>query len=646
MLKLNQLLLRIIFESYGLGPHYDSKALDTNIVGRFCARKYKSPQENQDPIGLMPHTDRTVLSIVYLYARIQSRPGFGILHWTEERNRERNKKMENSILVHEMLFFWIRTRGESSLSFDELVTMLNGEELQLTSTTKDDQSTILVASHSGPTTSRHDSTSVSSQPTTNVQFQVPSHQQNVTPLVPQPSSQQFYPQQQLYTSQYRDSNKGRGVVVVDFKGLLVISVAEITIPLNIVVIGQIHLNRPMEDLSILCNHKFIPYQFMVSNIRLVNNLSLPPYSVSNGGFSAVPSTPLVNAQVSTQAPSFAGFVGGPVNAPVSTQAPPFAGFIGGPAVAYTTSSAPSSSTYNGPSSSGMSTSGAYSGNQWFFDSGATNHVTHNLQNIDQPQISTMSDRVVVGNEQAWGNGRLHPVRHRNLGETYRSALYSVALENLYLTGRFEESLHIVRARFPVLLDLASVVGDVVLPSWIMDWWAEERDSRLVDNKLESNHLALLRHLVKFSMTTSEWALRSGHCGVGTTEWVLRSETSETMKGQSKGSNNSHKKSKKMVKTKSVLKTREKGGCERSSKKGEIREMLGKEFWFQALCFGGMDNFWQMAREFRGVRKGPPNPLLGMSEAMIGDELDLTDVYRFRVERGDYPFSNVVWKSYV
>ncbi|KAH7853922.1 hypothetical protein Vadar_008146 [Vaccinium darrowii] len=115
-----------------------------------------------------------------------------------------------------------------------------------------------------------------------------------------------------------------------------------------------------------------------------------------------------------------------------------------------------------------------------------------------------------------------------------------------------------------------------------------------------------------------------------------------MKGQSKGG--SHKNSRKMVKAKGVpKKTKEKGG---SSKKGEIREVLGREFWFQAPFFGGMDRFWQMASDFRGVGKGPPNPLLGVPEAVIGDELDPTDVYRFGIERGDYPFSNVAWKSHV
>lgn len=34
---------------------------------------------------------------------------------------------------------------------------------------------------------------------------------------------------------------------------------------------------------------------------------------------------------------------------------------------------------------------------WYFDSGATNHLTNTLQNITQPQVSSLSDGVMVGN---------------------------------------------------------------------------------------------------------------------------------------------------------------------------------------------------------------------------------------------------------
>ncbi|XP_057460775.1 probable 2-oxoglutarate-dependent dioxygenase AOP1 [Actinidia eriantha] len=64
MLELNLLLLRMIFESFGVGDFYDSKAMDDSIVGRLRAHKYKLPKENQDPIGLKPHVDKTILTIL------------------------------------------------------------------------------------------------------------------------------------------------------------------------------------------------------------------------------------------------------------------------------------------------------------------------------------------------------------------------------------------------------------------------------------------------------------------------------------------------------------------------------------------------------------------------------------------------------
>ncbi|KAF7152125.1 hypothetical protein RHSIM_Rhsim01G0033900 [Rhododendron simsii] len=76
-------------------------------------------------------------------------------------------------------------------------------------------------------------------------------------------------------------------------------------------------------------------------------------------------------------PSFAGYVGqfSPRNVDYSF-APP-AVFAG----------------YSGPAHSFPPTP-----QQWYFDSGATNHVTHNLQNIQNPQPSSMPDGVLVGNE--------------------------------------------------------------------------------------------------------------------------------------------------------------------------------------------------------------------------------------------------------
>lgn len=38
-----------------------------------------------------------------------------------------------------------------------------------------------------------------------------------------------------------------------------------------------------------------------------------------------------------------------------------------------------------------------SGHPWYFDSGATSHITNNLQNIEYPQLSPVYGGVQVGN---------------------------------------------------------------------------------------------------------------------------------------------------------------------------------------------------------------------------------------------------------
>ncbi|KAH7851959.1 hypothetical protein Vadar_018865 [Vaccinium darrowii] len=111
-------------------------------------------------------------------------------------------------------------------------------------------------------------------------------------------------------------------------------------------------------------------------------------------------------------------------------------------------------------------------------------------------------------------------------------------------------------------------------------------------------------------------------------------------------------SKKMVKPKGGFdksskkgKTHKEGEDNRSSKKkGDIPEVLGKEFWFRAPYLGGVDKFWHVAREFRVTGKGPPNLFLGAPEVVVsGDEVDPIAVYRFGIEKGEYPFSTVQCK---
>ncbi|KAL7197729.1 hypothetical protein ACSBR2_020284 [Camellia fascicularis] len=62
--ELNLLLLRMIFESFGIEEYYNEKALDENIVGKFRSTKYRLPKENEDPLGLAIHVDKAIINIL------------------------------------------------------------------------------------------------------------------------------------------------------------------------------------------------------------------------------------------------------------------------------------------------------------------------------------------------------------------------------------------------------------------------------------------------------------------------------------------------------------------------------------------------------------------------------------------------------
>lgn len=99
----------------------------------------------------------------------------------------------------------IRTRGETLLSFDELVIMLNGEELQMSKDHKDEVSTVLVAPH--VTSGESHNSVIPGNSSHSVHFQVQPQAQNAS----QSSSQQYFPQSasQYFPQQQRDFNRGR-----------------------------------------------------------------------------------------------------------------------------------------------------------------------------------------------------------------------------------------------------------------------------------------------------------------------------------------------------------------------------------------------------------------------------------------------------
>lgn len=91
-------------------------------------------------------------------------------------------------------------------------------------------------------------------------------------------------------------------------------------------------------------------------------------------------------------PSFAGYVG---QFPTQNVDHSFAGYVGHFPTQNVDPSFATPGVFSGYS--GSAHSFPPTPQQWYFDSGATNHVTHNLQNIQNPQPSRMPDGVLVGN---------------------------------------------------------------------------------------------------------------------------------------------------------------------------------------------------------------------------------------------------------
>ncbi|KAI8031798.1 putative 2-oxoglutarate-dependent dioxygenase AOP1 [Camellia lanceoleosa] len=62
--ELNLLLLRMIFESFGIEEYYKEKALDENIICNLRSMKYRLPKENEDPLGFATHVDKSIITIL------------------------------------------------------------------------------------------------------------------------------------------------------------------------------------------------------------------------------------------------------------------------------------------------------------------------------------------------------------------------------------------------------------------------------------------------------------------------------------------------------------------------------------------------------------------------------------------------------
>ncbi|XP_058219137.1 uncharacterized protein LOC131329773 isoform X1 [Rhododendron vialii] len=95
------------------------------------------------------------------------------------------------------------------------------------------------------------------------------------------------------------------------------------------------------------------------------------------------------SQASTSQPHFAGFTEA-YTAPSFSQIP---GMVSGSSSFHV----PPSVAYNEDYDLVSPQVAASSSQPWYFDSGATNHITHSIQNLAHPQPAVMNDGIMVGN---------------------------------------------------------------------------------------------------------------------------------------------------------------------------------------------------------------------------------------------------------
>ncbi|XP_058219138.1 uncharacterized protein LOC131329773 isoform X2 [Rhododendron vialii] len=117
------------------------------------------------------------------------------------------------------------------------------------------------------------------------------------------------------------------------------------------------------------------------------------------------------SQASTSQPHFAGFTEA-YTAPSFSQIP---GMVSGSSSFHV----PPSVAYNEDYDLVSPQVAASSSQPWYFDSGATNHITHSIQNLAHPQPAVMNDGIMVGNGSH--------LQASHTGQTYRQNLVQGAL---------------------------------------------------------------------------------------------------------------------------------------------------------------------------------------------------------------------------
>lgn len=63
VVELDKMVTRMLFESYGVESYYDSYIGSVNYLLRYF--KYRAPEPNETTMGLTPHTDKTMTSIIH-----------------------------------------------------------------------------------------------------------------------------------------------------------------------------------------------------------------------------------------------------------------------------------------------------------------------------------------------------------------------------------------------------------------------------------------------------------------------------------------------------------------------------------------------------------------------------------------------------
>ncbi|KAG5549589.1 hypothetical protein RHGRI_014796 [Rhododendron griersonianum] len=104
---------------------------------------------------------------------------------------------------------------------------------------------------------------------------------------------------------------------------------------------------------------------------------------------------------------------------------------------------------------------------------------------------------------------------------------------------------------------------------------------------------------------------------------------------------------KSVRRKPDNQAKAKGNPHNANKGEKVPQLPGGRSWFQAPYLDESDQFWRCMEQFGVVGKGPGHLLLGCPKAPAGEEEIVKPdyIYRFVVERCDFPFSCSAWKAH-